>query len=131
MASLLRRTSRKSSKHAATKGADSMRGIVFSPDNDRPGEPDSREFCARAELIAKMHDGKHITFDNEAPYKTRAIAVLAALEAVPEKLLEWVAFCDHGWRTGIQPGFDTRGRISGQPALKPVDLAIALARVAK
>lgn len=112
-----------------------MTGIIIAPDRDHPDENDSQEFQGQARAFLSRHPGLLCTFDNEAPMTVRASQVLADLDGLPPNSQSYIATCCHGWRRGIQPGFDIRGKENpkgdGVLGLAPHFLADAIAKVAK
>lgn len=112
-----------------------MTGLIIAPDFDHPDEKDSREFQSQARMFISASGGMLCTFDNELPMTSRASQVLADLDTIPPNSLAYVATCCHGWRRGIQFGFDTRGKESPQSngvmGLAPHFLADAIAKVGK
>lgn len=97
-----------------------MSGLIVAPDYDHPDEHDSREFVSQARMFVTRHPGTLATFDNEAPYSSRALSVLNALDVVPSGSCSYIATCCHGWRRGVQAGFDVRGEEDGGPHGLPV-----------
>ena len=89
-----------------------MKVLIFTPDKNSPrslekGERDfDGAFKPESDRLAKLYPGAVVCrFDIDQPDRDRRQQVLAALAANGSGV-DLVAFLCHGWRTGIQAGFD-------------------------
>jgi len=86
--------------------------IAFAPKHNRPGKGDAREFQSQAKQWCKFFnldpDERLVIFDNSKSKAHMRDTVLEALERLPLSGLDPVvtAFFCHGYKRGLQPGFD-------------------------
>lgn len=89
-----------------------MKVLIFTPDKNSPrslekGERDfDGAFKPESDRLGKLYPGAVVCrFDIDQPDRDRRQQVLDALAANGSGI-DLVAFLCHGWRTGIQAGFD-------------------------
>lgn len=97
-----------------------IQALAFAPLHNTPGinpktgKPykDADYFRRQAQAFLDVmeeeygYEGKLVVFDNKIPFAQRGKQVLDAL--VKEKNVNVVSFACHGWKNGIQAGFDLK-----------------------